>query len=337
MPKPRATLRGVGISLHPRKSEARQMASALIRWLEERSIRPVLGPEAAQMLARPDLALPLGQWEGQAQVLVSLGGDGTLLEAVHSPAGLSVPILGVNVGRLGFLTEVEAPDLFWAMDRLRAQDYQLERRHLLEASVVREGKRIRRVLALNDVVVSRGATARMLELTPFIGEEAVGAYRADGLIVATATGSTAYSLSAGGPIVHPGLDVLILTPICAHSLQQSRSIVISPSETIRISVAAEHHEVVLSPDGRAGMNILPGDEILIQRSRRTARFVRFRGRSFYTVLRYRLSDEERPSPHFRSLAGTRGGQDESPAPQEPGGPAEQRAAGGHAAVRKRGR
>lgn len=285
----------VGLVAHLNRSDISRLGENIIDYLDERGIRTVLLPESAARLGRAELARPAERVVEEAEVFLALGGDGTLLDAIHLVAGHDLPVLGINMGRLGFLTEVEAPDAFWALDRLLAGEYILEERFMLQARVLEKDRVRDNVLALNDIVISRGTTSSMITLRPVIGSERVGTYRADGLIVATATGSTAYSLSAGGPVVHPGLDVLILTPICPHSLQQARSVVVSPEEIIRVEIEDGGSDVYLIPDGRQPTRLRSGDVVQVTKSAKKARFIKVRGRSFYEILRSRISDD-RPEP-----------------------------------------
>lgn len=282
----------VGLVARLDRSDVLEIGAAIIDYLAARGVRTVLLPEGAARFGRSELALPEAAAVREAEAFLALGGDGTLLDAIHLVAEHAVPVLGVNMGRLGFLTEVEAPDVFWALDRLLAGEYTLEERFMLEARLLQGEAVSGTVFALNDIVISRGATSSMITLRPSIGAQRVGTYRADGLIVATATGSTAYSLSAGGPIVHPGLDVLVLTPVCPHSLQQARSVVVSPEEVIRVEIEDASSEVHLIPDGRLPIEIHSGDVVHVTKSAQRARFVKVRGRSFYEILRSRINDEK---------------------------------------------
>ncbi len=313
-------MRTVGLVAHLKKPDVLKAGLETIAHLEKRGVRVVLLPDAAVAMARPDLALPRDRAVLEAEAFLALGGDGTLLDAVHLITGHGLPVLGINMGRLGFLTEVEAPDAFWAVDKLLAGEYELEERFMLEARVLEghadgsapqgRGERdvaddagVRQaVFALNDIVISRGVSSRMITLKPTIGPERVGTYRADGLIVATATGSTAYSLSAGGPIVHPGLDVLILTPICPHSLHQARSVVTSPDEVIRVEIEDGGQDVFLIPDGRAAVKLESGNMVHVAKSALRARLIKVRGRSFYEILRSRMSDDPHQPSRIHRLS-----------------------------------
>ncbi len=251
---------------------------------------PVCPPETAGVLELPELARPLAEW-GEVLAVVVLGGDGTLLAAAKTLADLGTPILGVNLGHLGFLTELELSELEQGLGPLLAGEHIVDRRMMLQAWVRRDGQRIQRFVALNDAVVTKGPLARVVQLEAFIGPTRVGIYRADGLVVATPTGSTAYSLSAGGPIVSPNEDVVLLTPICPHTLS-ARSMVISRNLAVRIVVRRENSgETMLTVDGQQGFGLLPGDEVEVQSAPEVTRLLRRPDFDFYRVLRRKLTQQ----------------------------------------------
>ncbi|MGQ9824438.1 MAG: NAD(+)/NADH kinase, partial [Desulfotomaculales bacterium] len=227
--------------------------------------------------------------EREADCLVVVGGDGTLLGSARKAAPQGIPILGVNIGRIGFLTEIDAPDLFSALDRLLAGEYRIDARMMLEARVYRQGKCIEQSIALNDAVVTKGAFARLIFLETFVGDEYVATYPADGLIVATPTGSTAYSLSAGGPLVSPEVDLMLVTPICPHSLW-ARPLVIKADRKVRINVNSQKEEVMLTMDGQHGFRLEERDVVVVTRSSFQARFIRIKNKSFYYLLRKKLGE-----------------------------------------------
>ncbi|WP_324717607.1 NAD(+)/NADH kinase [Carboxydochorda subterranea] len=246
---------------------------------------------AAEATGRQDLAWPGADWHG-ADVVVVFGGDGALLHAARQAAPQGVPVLGVNVGRLGFLAEVEASEFPSMLGRLVQGGFGVEERMMVEAELIRaEGHGTHRWLALNDVVVARTTYSRITRLEARVTNDVIGAFPADGLIVATPTGSTAYSLSAGGPIVHPLLDCFVITPICPHSLV-ARPVVIRPEETITVLAHGPSEDLVLTVDGQLSEPMHPEDEVVVRRAPFRARLVRLSGRSPYAVLRQRLSHPE---------------------------------------------
>lgn len=270
---------------NPEKEAVRGVAQQLLRWFRHREVQVVMPSDLAARLELPEISgvINAETMKDIAWTMV-LGGDGTLLLAAKQLAVWKKPILGVNLGHLGFLTEVEIPDLFASLPLFLAGQYQLDRRHLLTAQVVRQGQTLCRYQAMNDVVVTKGPFARLVNLETFVDEAYVATYPADGLIVATPTGSTAYSLSAGGPVLSPDLGVLVITPICPHSFFD-RSIVIDSQQTVKIRVRAMHRDTLLTVDGQEGFPLEDGDEILVGASDGSVDLMRRPGWSFFHVLR----------------------------------------------------
>jgi NAD+ kinase len=273
------------------KPQAMEVAVELARWAEGNGLAPALTPDDARAVGHPEWGLALERWRG-ARLVVVIGGDGTLLRAATMCAPLGLPLVGVNVGRLGFLTEIEVTDLYRDLAQVLAGRHHLEERMMLEATVERGGRAHARFLALNDVVVSKGPFARMVQITAYADDARLATYRADGLIVSTPTGSTAYALSAGGPVLSPELDVLVETPICPHSLA-TRPMVLGSACTLRVVVASPHLETLLTVDGHRGERIQPGDEVVVRRADVVARLVRKEGHDFYGLLRRKLDVDER--------------------------------------------
>lgn len=281
-------MRKVALIINTDKPLAINAGTAIIAWLESRSIQPILPPEAARVAERPDLEVVPGPAWAEAELMIVLGGDGTLIRAAQMAAPLGLPVLGVNTGHLGFLTEVENAELFDSLDQFLAGDYMVEERLMLIAEVWRDGQRLLEVTGLNDAVISKGPRARLVHLGVSVGETAVARYPADGVIVSTPTGSTAYSLSAGGPIVGPTVDVLLVTPICPHTMI-SRAMVLAGSETITVTVLENPGEVSLSVDGSDPYPLAKSDQVCIRRAPYTARLVRRHTYQFYEILRHKLA------------------------------------------------
>jgi NAD+ kinase len=266
-------------------------------WLEARGVRPVYETATAALLTLPPAARVL---EKQALVssvdmAVVLGGDGTLLSVADciGVAGSGIPMLGVNFGSLGFLTEVTLPELYPSLESALAGTARIENRMMLRSTTLRHGLVFADHIALNDVVVTKGARSRMIDLSVSVGDEFVTRVKADGLIVATPTGSTAYNLAAGGPIVQPTLDALLLTPIAPHTLT-NRPIVIPAIAPVRVQpVIEDRDEVFVTFDGQAGFQLEAGDEIRICRADRMLRLIRPSTRSYFAVLREKLKWGER--------------------------------------------
>lgn len=282
----------VAVVINTDKVMAVDAGRALIPWLEARGIRPVLTPGGAARVDRLDLAVPVGPAWGEAELLVVFGGDGTLIRAAQTVAPMGIPILGVNTGHLGFLTEIENGELFETLEQVFAGDIVLEERLMLQVRLERAGQAIMEATALNDAVVSKGPRARLVHLGVTVGATQVARYPADGMIVATPSGSTAYSLSAGGPIVGPTVDVLLVTPICPHTMT-SRTIVVSGREQVTVTVLETPGEVGLSIDGSDPAALIVGDRVLVSKAPYGAKLVRRHTYRFYDVLRQKLSNPGR--------------------------------------------
>lgn len=271
-------MRSVGILLNPSKAQAMTIANTL------RECAAGLGMTCSFVAED----IEADAYEKKPDVLIVLGGDGTILRAVDYCSQHDIPILGINLGRVGFLTELD-PEKAQEMLRALAQDeYTLEKRMLMEVTLP-DGRCAR---ALNDVVVSRGTSSRMIALDASTSDELIDHYVADGLIISTPTGSTAYSLSAGGPIVSPSVNCFILAPICAHSLK-ARPIVLSDREELRISLnmKEEREGMSLTIDGQQMLPIANKESIDIRRAGRDIAFVRFlHKQNFFALLRTKLSD-----------------------------------------------
>ncbi len=223
----------------------------------------------------------------QTDLVIALGGDGTILKAARKVSGLNIPVLGINLGGLGFLAEISFPEFYSALDPILQGKYRTVERMLLRSEVFRKGKTVGEFLALNDVVVKNGITARVIELRVEVNNEYVATYIGDGLIVSTPTGSTAYSLAASGPIVYPDLSVIILSPICPHTLAL-RPLIISCDDVVRILVEADHREVILSMDGQENFPLKLGDLIQVNRAKERLRLIVPEKKSYFQILRTKL-------------------------------------------------
>lgn len=270
---------------HSGKEAALALAMELIARLESDSVRVWLEKEAALRLGREDLA-GSDRELAEARVALVLGGDGALLKAARLAAPHGVPILGVNLGHLGFLAAVEPSGLDEALARVFRGEYSIEERLMLKAEVWREGRLVASSFGLNDAAVTRGVFARVIEIETWIDGSLIGTFLADGMIVATPTGSTAYSLSAGGPIVHPGVEALIVTPICPHTIG-ARTIVTMPDQEVTIRILSRD-DAMLTVDGQVGENLKALDRVVVGRAGKPARLVSFGDRGFYGLIHNRL-------------------------------------------------
>jgi NAD+ kinase len=279
----------VGIVVNLTKDTGLKFTAAIVDWLERNKCDVLLSEITASQLERPELSFAPVDMYKQADFLVVLGGDGTLLGVARQTLWLKTPILGVNMGRLGFITEVEKDDVFDALEKVINGEFAIEERMMLEATVIKDDVQVESFYSLNDIGVTKGTLSRMITLKTYIENSYVDTYHADGLLISTPTGSTAYSLSAGGPIVSPGVSVLLITPICPHSLN-SRSIVVSDNDTIAIDVVDNFQEVYLTCDGQQGYKLKSGDRVIIKKAPFSAKLVKVANRSFYDVLRTKLKE-----------------------------------------------
>ncbi|GAB6139179.1 NAD(+)/NADH kinase [Halanaerobaculum tunisiense] len=251
----------------------------------------IVDAASAELLARQVETVNYDQLVSQAEAVIILGGDGTFLKIARNFATSDVALLGINLGKLGFLTDVEVDRLAEGLEKLMAGDYNIEERMMLQGEVIREGEVINKTVAANDIVVTKGPFARIINLKTKIDDQVLATYPADGLIIACPTGSTAYSLSAGGPIVSPRLDSLIITPICPHTLH-ARSIVVREDEEIEVQVEADHQQVVLTVDGQNTFNLASQDIVRVSKSELVIKLIKLNDYNFYQVLRNRLQDNE---------------------------------------------
>ncbi|HAA90456.1 MAG: putative inorganic polyphosphate/ATP-NAD kinase [Thermoanaerobacterales bacterium 50_218] len=277
-------MKRVGLVVNLRKKQGERLVNILTDWFEKRGIE-VATPQytGGGEVARPDFS-------NEVDLVITLGGDGTLLGTARQMAGTGVPILGVNLGRLGFLTDLEMHDLFPSLEKFLHGEYEIEERMMLTAKVWRDHKCVGSFHALNDVVITKGPLSRIIGLETYVDNEYIATYRADGIIVASPTGSTAYSLSAGGPIVTPELQLMILTPICPHTFY-ARPIVLPDSRTIRIILRSNSLEVMLTVDGQVGFPLQKNDEIIVSKADITTKLVKLRRRTFFEVLRIKMRGE----------------------------------------------
>jgi len=285
-------IRSVGIVCKPIRDVVSSVVPPLISWLRDRKIEVFVDKETQACI---DLALPAfarGALPEGLELLVVLGGDGTLLSATRALAGQKVPILAVNLGGLGFLTSVTREELYPVLEQVLDGRHNTSERMMLDAHTFRNGKVVERQTALNDAVINKAALARMLDFDLYVDSAPVGRYRADGLIVATPTGSTAYSLAAGGPIVHPQLDAFVITPICPHMLT-NRPLVIPDTARVEIHIAAGEEPVYLTLDGQIGFQLQPSDRVVVTKSKNRVAFIRSPQKTYFEVLRSKLRWGER--------------------------------------------
>ena len=275
-------MKRIGIFANVTREDMGHHVERLSGLLKARGVEVVLHEDLRPVCAGLDPFVSGSELTNQSELVVAMGGDGTLLRTAALTRGTDTPILGVNLGRLGFLAGAAPDTLDRSLDRLLTGSYEIEERLALEASVGDCG-----AFCLNEFVIERGTLARIIQLTSRIDGELVSGFWGNGLIVSTPTGSTSYSLSGGGPVLHPSLEAVVITPLCPHSLSQ-RPIVVPATQTIEIEVFAEHQDIILTADGQTVTTLEPNDRVTIRATSHPVRLVNLEGLSFYELLRTKL-------------------------------------------------
>lgn len=283
-------MKSIGLFVNQDKNLAVEFAQSIYKWLKTKSLSvKFLHTEIiVNDVGMPELHL-LEKNLAAIDMVVIFGGDGTLLSAARQLSPYDIPILGVNLGHLGFLTSVDPDNAYCALDDILAGKFKYDERMMLTCNVSRKGIIKYHQIALNEVVITKSAFARMIRLETYINDDYFATYPGDGLIVATPTGSTAYSLSAGGPIVNPQQHSIITTPICPHTLS-SRSLIIPEQEHITVKVRSDHNDLMLTSDGQIGYELAPDDEISVYSAPFRTKLIRSYDHSFYRLLRTRLNE-----------------------------------------------
>lgn len=277
----------IGIFSRPRRADITDIVRPLLEWLSKRGIRGIYDTETAASLRDGTEGRPRELLAHESDLLLVLGGDGTLLAAAREAAPRGIPILPINLGSLGFLTSFTLGELYPALEETIAGHLTASERVMLTASLIREGQVVDSQLVLNEAVITKGALARMIEIELLIDEDFVCRYRADGLIVATPTGSTAYSLSAGGPIVHPAVESIILTPICPHTLSD-RPLVVGDCCNVEMRLRGTAESVYLTLDGQKGVLMQSEDRVSMIRAKERLKLIQPHRKSYYEILRNKL-------------------------------------------------
>lgn len=284
-------LKKIGVYAKKNHPDAEQIALEICERLKRDDIEVLLEDSLAEQIGQingfdedeiPDLV----------DLIIVLGGDGTLISVARRVGHRDVPILGINLGQLGFLTEVTLAELPAMLDRLVAGDYQVTDRMMLGASIHRNGKVVGEYTVLNDVVINKGALARIIDMAASVDGQHLCTYKADGLIISTPTGSTGYNLAAGGPIIYPEINSLVISPICPHMLT-NRPIVVWSKSVIEIEVRFEDDVVFFTADGQVGRKLLPGDIVEVRRSEARTKLVTSPSKDYFEILRTKLSWGER--------------------------------------------
>jgi NAD+ kinase len=290
-PKVKKRKKVIAIVSKPDRPDLAEVLPELERWLKQHDYSVLMDEESAayfpasKIVSRDQLA------QHKPDLALVLGGDGTLLSATRAVSKVGTLILGVNLGTLGFMTELALPDLYPALEAIEQQHYVVDNRSMLSGSLLRGGQTVATHEALNEVVVSKSAIARLNHFDLYVDSEFVSSYRADALIIATPTGSTAYSLGAGGPVVHPDVDALVLTPVSPHGLTH-RPVVVRDTVEMEIHVNTGKEEAYMSFDGQVGLPVRDGDIVRCVKARHSAKLLRFK-KTFFEVLASKLNWGER--------------------------------------------
>lgn len=285
-------MRTIGIVAKPKQEILRQVVPELLDWLKQREIAALCDQETAACVGPSCPTLSREELAAKADLLLVLGGDGTLLAAARAAGDREVPMLPVNLGSLGFLTSVKLDELYSVLEDVQEGRNRISERIQLDTEVMRDGKLVERSRALNDAVLSKATLARIIDMELYIDGHYVCSYRADGLIIASPTGSTAYSLSAGGPIVYPTVDAFLVTPICPHSLT-NRPLVIPDSMTLELGFVADDDAAFLTLDGQIGLKLHNGDRVVIRKAATRVKLVRPTRKTYFEILRKKLKWGER--------------------------------------------
>lgn len=282
----------VGIITKPRKKEIVSVVKQLISWLEERKVGILFDQESGELIGRAKDGVARNEIPEKVDLIIVLGGDGTMLAVARLVNEKEVPILGVNFGNLGFLTEITLDELFPTLELVFENRHRTDSRIMLQVEVTRSGETIARHRALNDAVINKGTMARMIDFVVFVDDQLLSLYKSDGLIISTPTGSTAYSLAAGGPIIFPSMDAFVITPICPHTLT-NRPIVIPDQSVVRVEIRPGGESMFLTVDGQVGLALREQDQVVLRKSNRCLHLVKPRDKSYFDVLREKLKWGER--------------------------------------------
>ncbi len=280
-------IKNVGIIAKSHKLERVETVRQLYDWLKDRNVQAFVDSETAHRIDVNSNLTREQVCNEDLDMIIVLGGDGTLISVARLVYDRDIPILGVNMGTLGFLTEVTMEELFPSLEKVMAGETKYEERILLEVSTLKNGKTLKKHTVLNDVVLNKGVLSRIADLKVHINDQYVTSYRADGLIISTPTGSTAYSLAAGGPILYPTIDALIVCPICPFSFA-NRPIVIPGDKVIDVRIEADHKDFYVTLDGQVGFPMKPEYVIRIQRAESRLKLIHFPNKNYFEVLRGKL-------------------------------------------------
>ncbi len=284
------TIRNFGVVLFKRDEKAEEVLARLFTWAEETESKLYLHPGIPKEMIPDGEELCRTEIEllEASEAVISIGGDGTFLTAAHIVKFSETPVIGINLGQVGFLADIEWASFEKCLSRVSEGQYSTISRMVLEVTVTRRGSVVSTMNALNDIYINRSSVPRLVSLSLWYGDDYITDYVADGVIVATPSGSTAYSLAAGGPIVAPGLEAVIITPICPHSIGE-RPIVLDASRPVKLRINAKNPSPLLSADGLTSLLLQPDDEITISFQGRSANLIQFSQKSYFDTLRQKLN------------------------------------------------
>jgi NAD+ kinase len=287
-----SAIKRLGIVLKPHQPDALKTICDLTVWLSEKGIELVGGPEIERERVEHQTGCSVSAVESDklaesVDLMLVLGGDGTMIATARMMGDNEVPVLGVNYGGLGYLAEFRIEELYTALESILSEQFRLDRRVMLHVDLMRENDAVTSNRVLNDVVINKSALARIIEIEAYLNDQYVNSFRADGLIVSTPTGSTAYNLSAGGPVIFPSMNAIVITPICPFTLS-NRPIVVPDDAVIELRLKTTQEEVALTLDGQVGVPLRVNDRVLIRKSRATFNLIQPSNRNYFDVLRDKL-------------------------------------------------
>ena len=287
-----SSIKRIGIVLKPHQPEALKTICELVEWLAERSIKVVGGPELERERIEHQTGCAVDEVSADrlasdVDLMLVLGGDGTMIATARMIGDQEIPVIGVNYGGLGYLAEFRIEELYTGLEAVLSGNYRLDKRMMLDVELRREATLLNRNRVLNDVVINKSALARIIEIETYFNGQFVNSFRSDGLIISTPTGSTAYNLSAGGPMIFPSMNAVVITPICPFTLS-NRPIVVPDNSEVELRLKTDHEEVALTLDGQVGFPLKVGDVVVIRKSRTTFNLVQPSNRNYFDVLRDKL-------------------------------------------------
>ncbi|HXD33458.1 MAG TPA: NAD(+)/NADH kinase [Pyrinomonadaceae bacterium] len=287
-----STIKRVGIVVKPHQPDALKTLCGIVEWLSQRGIELVGGPEIERERIEHETGCAVNVVETEkipevVDLMLVLGGDGTMIATARMLGDREVPVLGVNYGGLGYLAEFRIEELYVALESILAESYVVQKRVMLAIELMRGEEQITSSRVLNDVVINKTALARIIEIETYLNQQFVNSFRADGLIVSTPTGSTAYNLSAGGPVIYPSMNAIVITPICPFTLS-NRPIVVPDESVIELKLITQNEDVALTLDGQVGFSLRPEDRVVIRKSKTAFNLVQPMNRNYFEVLRDKL-------------------------------------------------